>query len=133
MKDSNICTSAAERVILQATLLSHGYTVFIKATTTGKEHHIRAEVDTYSRLRSLQGYQIPVYVRNCEPRVTCWYRGLVMAHVMILSWSGVRIQQIINEENSSFFYGKREKVLETLRLHGVVPGDKHWRNMLWNE
>jgi hypothetical protein len=55
-----------------------------------------------------------------------------MAHMMNLSWSGDRIQQI-KEENSSFFYGKREKNLETLRSHGVVHGDKHFRSMLWNE
>jgi hypothetical protein len=72
------------------------------------------------------GYRVPnpVYVGHFEPRVTYWYHGQEMAHMMNLSWSGDRIQQIINEENSSFFYGKREKNLETLRSHGIVHGEE---------
>lgn len=56
-----------------------------------------------------------------------------MAHMMILSWSGTRLQQVINNENSSFFSKEREKTLTTLQSHGVIHGDIEWRNMLWDE
>ncbi|KAJ5749282.1 uncharacterized protein N7511_010978 [Penicillium nucicola] len=102
--------------IIKATLLSHGYTVVIKATTSDKDHYVQTEACTYF-----------------EPRVSYWYHGQLMAHMMILSWSGHRIQQIINEENSRFFYAEREKVLKILESHGVFHRDKAWRNMLWNE
>ncbi|PYI32282.1 hypothetical protein BP00DRAFT_456391 [Aspergillus indologenus CBS 114.80] len=40
--------------MLKATLLSHGYTVIITATTKEKEDALEAEVDNYHYLQSLQ-------------------------------------------------------------------------------
>lgn len=119
--------------LMKATLLSHGYTVVIKATTKKKQHTLEGEVDNYRRLRSLQGYQIPVCLGDFEPSVPYWYHGQLMAHMMILSWSGIRLQRIINDENLDFFHGEREKALKALREHGVEHRDKEWRNMLWDE
>jgi hypothetical protein len=56
-----------------------------------------------------------------------------MGQMMILSWSGSRLQYVINDENSSFFHQEREKALAMLRSHGVVHGDSEWRNMLWDD
>lgn len=81
----------------------------------------------------LQGYQIPVCLGDFEPRVTYWYHGQLMAHMMILSWSGIRLQQVINDENSGFFCKEREKALAILRSHGAGHSDSEWRNMLWDE
>ncbi|KAL2802113.1 hypothetical protein BJX63DRAFT_441397 [Aspergillus granulosus] len=119
--------------LLKATLLSHGYTVVIKATTKEKEHALKAEVDNYRRLRSLQGYQIPVCLGNFEPNIEYWYHGELMTHMMILSWSGIRLQRIINNENSAFLHGERNGCLSILRSHGVVHKDKEWRNILWDQ
>ena len=52
---------------------------------------------------------------------------------MVLSWSGTRLQYVINERNSSFFHQEREKALAVLRSCGVVHGDSEWRNMLWDD
>lgn len=119
--------------LLKASLLSHGYTVVIKATTAGKASYLRTEVDTYRCLAHLQGYQIPVCVGDFKPRIPYYYHGKPMGHMMILSWSGIRIQSIINEDNSAFFRGEREKLLKLLRSHGVTHNDAEWRNMLWND
>lgn len=73
---------------MKATLLSHGYTVIIKATTVEKQHRLQAEVDNYHHLRILQGQHIPVCVGEFQPRVTYWSHGELMAQMMILSWSG---------------------------------------------
>lgn len=51
---------------------------------------------------------------------------------MILSWSGTRLQHIINGDNSSFFDEERKKALAVLQLHGVIYNDSEWRNMLWD-
>ena len=56
-----------------------------------------------------------------------------MAQMMILSWSGSRLQHIINDENSKFFHQERDKALTVLHSHGVVHGDSEWRNMLWDD
>lgn len=119
--------------VMKAILLSHGYTVVIKATTKEKQHTLKAEVDNYRRLQNLQGYQIPVCLGDFEPSIEYWYHGRVMAHFMILSWSGTRLQRIINDENLDFFNEEREKALKALQERGVEHRDKEWRNMLWNE
>ena len=118
--------------LVKATLLSHGYTVIIKATTVEKQHRLQVEVENYCHLKSLQGQQIPVYLGVFKPRVAYWYHGELMVKMMILSWSGTRLQHIINDENSSFFNQERDKALAVLRSHGVVHGDGEWRNMLWD-
>jgi hypothetical protein len=56
-----------------------------------------------------------------------------MTHMMILSWSGTRLQRIINNENSAFFHEERNRCLSILQAHGVEHKDKEWRNMLWDE
>ncbi|KAE8154242.1 hypothetical protein BDV25DRAFT_148143 [Aspergillus avenaceus] len=119
--------------LIKAVLLSHGYTVIIKATTADKQHLIQAEADNYRYLKSLQGKQIPVCLGTFTPRVSYWYHGELMEHMMILSWSGSRLQYVINNKNLGFFQREREKALTVLRSHGVVHGDSEWRNMLWDD
>ncbi|EYE94545.1 uncharacterized protein EURHEDRAFT_378011 [Aspergillus ruber CBS 135680] len=119
--------------LMKATLLSHGYTVVIKATTKENQHALTTEVDNYRKLRSLQGYQIPVCSGDFEPSIAYWYHGQVMAHMMILSWSGTRLQRIIKDENLDFFHKEREKALKSLQKYGVEHRDKEWRNMPWDE
>jgi hypothetical protein len=63
----------------------------------------------------------------------CVYHGELMAQMMVLSWSGMRLQQVINDRNSSFFHRKREKALAVLRSRGVIHSDSEWRNMLWDD
>ncbi|KAG0153448.1 hypothetical protein PDIDSM_2100 [Penicillium digitatum] len=55
--------------LVKATLLSHGYTVVIKATTMEKQHRLQAEANNYRHLRSLQGNQIPVCLGTFTPQV----------------------------------------------------------------
>jgi hypothetical protein len=119
--------------LLKATLLSHGYTVIIKATTEEKERALIAEADNYRRLRTLQGHQIPVCLGSFVPNIEYWYHGEVMTHMMVLSWSGTRLQRLIDNENLAFFDEERNRCLSILRSHGVDHKDKEWRNMLWDE
>ncbi|KAJ5454034.1 uncharacterized protein N7458_004990 [Penicillium daleae] len=56
-----------------------------------------------------------------------------MAQMMVLSWSGMRLQHVINDRNSSFFHREREKALAVLRSRGVIHSDSEWRNMLWDD
>ncbi|KAJ5794985.1 hypothetical protein N7457_001584 [Penicillium paradoxum] len=118
--------------LVKATLLTHGYTVVIKATTAEKQHRLQAEVENYRHLTSLQGRQIPVCLGAFKPRIAYWYHGEMMAHMMILGWSGMRLQHVVNDQNSSFFDQKRKKALAVLRSHGIIHCDSEWRNMLWD-
>lgn len=100
--------------LVKATLLSHGYTVIIKATTMEKQHHLQAEVENYCHLRSLQGQQIPVCLRVFKPHIAYWYHDELMVQMMILSWSGMQLQHIVNNKNSSFFDQEHDKALAVL-------------------
>ena len=115
--------------LVKGTLLSHGYTMVIKATTVEKQRRLQAEANNYRHLRSLQGHQIPVCLGSFQPRVAYWYHGELMAQMMALSLSGTRLQHIINDEKSSFFNQERKKALIVLRSHGVVHNDSEWRNI----
>ncbi|KAJ5737457.1 uncharacterized protein N7483_002582 [Penicillium malachiteum] len=97
--------------LVKATLLTHGYTVVIKATTAEKQRRLQAEVENYVHLRSLQGQQIPVCLGAFKPRIAYWYHGEIMAHMMILGWSGIRLQHVINDENSTFSTWSARKFL----------------------
>ncbi|RAQ36301.1 hypothetical protein DPQ28_11775, partial [Pasteurella multocida] len=89
--------------------------VVIKATTKENQHALITEVDNYRKLRSLQGYQVPVRLGDFELSIAYWYHGQVMAHMMILSWSGTRLQRIIKDENLDFFHKERDKALKSLQ------------------
>ncbi|KAJ6126257.1 hypothetical protein N7471_010750 [Penicillium samsonianum] len=77
------------------------------------------------------------YIKRTEesesrsPNIQYWYHGELMAQMMILSWSGTRLQHVINDENYSFFHQERNKALAMFRSHGVIHSDDEWRNMLW--
>jgi hypothetical protein len=118
--------------ILKATLLSHGYTVVIKATSAQKEAGLQREISIYHHLRSLQGKHIPVCVGHFRPDTSYWYHGQRMTLMMVLGWSGIRVQNIVNKENELFLQTKRQSLLQVLQSHGVLHGDSEWRNMLWD-
>ena len=111
--------------MLKASLLSHGYTVVIKATTMEKKHNLQQEIRNYKRLRALQGLHIPVCVGDFKLRVPYVYWGELMAHMMILSWSGIRVQSLMEKEQA--------RLAKVLCLHRVVHQDNEKRNVLWNE
>lgn len=77
--------------------------LIIKSTTMEKQHRLQAEGENYCHLGSLQGQQNPIYLGVFKPRVAYWYHGELMVQMMILSWSGTRLQYIVNDENFSFF------------------------------
>ncbi|KAE8146486.1 hypothetical protein BDV25DRAFT_169850 [Aspergillus avenaceus] len=118
--------------ILKATLLSHGYTVIIKATSAQQEASLQKEIGIYHHLRGLQGNHIPVRLGGFRPGISYWYHGQRMTLMMVLGWSGVRVQKIINKENEPFFRAERRQLREVLQPYGVLHGDLEWRNMLWN-
>ncbi|KAI2947927.1 hypothetical protein CBS147323_11137 [Aspergillus niger] len=119
--------------MIDTTLLSCGYTVIMKATTVEKQHRLQTEVDNYHRLRNLQGQYIPVCLGDFKPRVAYWYHGRLMAQMMILSWSGTRLQHAVHDGNSRFFHQERDRALAALRSRGVIHCDSEWRNMLWDD
>lgn len=119
--------------MIKATLLSHGYTVVVKATTLVNQMYLEMETANYRSLRSLQGNIIPVCLGRFTPQVPYWYQGKLMEHMMVLSWSGTSLADVENNEDVQSFRRKRREVLSVLRSHGMMHLDTAWRNMLWDE
>ncbi|KAL1954121.1 hypothetical protein VTO42DRAFT_1745 [Malbranchea cinnamomea] len=119
--------------VMKATLTSHGYTVVIKATTADLVSRLQHEKKVYDLLHSLQGSEIPVCIGDFSPQIPYYYHGQVMAHMLVLSWAGIRTQNIVNKDNEHWFLQKREVALSKIRSFGVIHKDVAWRNVLWNE
>ncbi|GKZ98622.1 hypothetical protein AnigIFM59636_004604 [Aspergillus niger] len=132
--DSNSCTFVVGQDVSSKPPSFPADTRWImKATAVEKQHRLQTEVDNYHRLRNLQGQYIPVCLGDFRPRVAYWYHGKLMAQMMILSWSGTRLQHAIHDGNSRFFHQERDRALTALRSRGVIHCDSEWRNMLWDD
>ncbi|PWY67183.1 hypothetical protein BO70DRAFT_400648 [Aspergillus heteromorphus CBS 117.55] len=118
--------------MIQATLLSHGYTVIIKATTEDRRDRLRREMNVYQHLLPLQGLRIPVCVGHFHAYHPYWYHGERLTEMMVLSWAGVRIQQTDIGPEKMFWDDERRKLVNSLREHGIQHNDVAWRNLLWN-
>ncbi|PYH98304.1 hypothetical protein BO71DRAFT_447345 [Aspergillus ellipticus CBS 707.79] len=118
--------------MIQATLLSHGYTMIIEATTEDRCHRLRQEAKTYQHLRPLQGLCIPVYLGYLRPPHPYWYHGEPMTEMLIFSWAGIRIQQARVGQDELFIDRERKKLVDALRAHGIQHNNVAWRNLLWN-
>jgi hypothetical protein len=120
--------------MIKARLKSHGYTVLIKATEEKTRDKLMTEFHTYTALRDLQGTVIPVCLGEFQPRCPYWYHGSQMVSMMILSWSGMRINKheaspqlvrLMNREGS--------RASDIVAQHGFFEMDPAWRNVLWNK
>ncbi|EKV17431.1 Major facilitator superfamily domain, general substrate transporter [Penicillium digitatum] len=118
--------------LLKASLLSHGYTMLIKATSASRSHKINTELNNYESLMSLQGSQIPVCLGMFSPKIPYWYHGVQMEYMLLLSWSGIRTDQHVTLETSQFLDQEMRKLQDKLQEHGAVQKDSAFRNLLWN-
>lgn len=118
--------------LLKVTLLSHGYTMLIKATSMRRSHRIHAELENYENLMSLQGYQIPVCLGMFSPKIPYWYHGVRMECMLLLSWSGIRTEEHATLETRQFLEQEVQKLQDKLQEHGVIQRDATFRNVLWN-
>ncbi|OQE94873.1 hypothetical protein PENNAL_c0003G03955 [Penicillium nalgiovense] len=118
--------------LLKATLLSHGYTMLIKATDASKSHRIHAELRNYQNLMPLQGSQIPVCLGMFSPKIPYWYHGVYMRYMLLLSWSGIRTDQDAILQVCQYLEQETQSLELTLQEHGAVQKDASFRNVLWN-
>lgn len=117
----------------KATLLSHGYTMLIKATSMRQSDRIHAELENYENLMSLQGCQIPVCLGMFSPKIPYWYHGVRMEYMLLLSWSGIRTEEEhATLETCQFLEQEMHKLQDVFQEHGVIQRDASFRNVLWN-
>ncbi|KAI2883675.1 hypothetical protein CBS63078_11354 [Aspergillus niger] len=98
-----------------------------------RQLHRQLARDREFGFKQLHGQYVPVCLGDFQPRVAYWYHGRLMAQMMILSWTGTRLEHAIHDGNSHFFHQERDKALTVLRSRGVIHCDSEWRNMLWDD
>ncbi|KAJ5561929.1 hypothetical protein N7461_000690 [Penicillium sp. DV-2018c] len=118
--------------LLKATLLSHGYTVLIKATTSENSQRIKSELRNYKDLIVLQGSKIPVCLGMFKPQVPYWYHGSQMRYMLVLGWSGIRTDHELSPEARRFVIRQAAVLESILREHGAIHTDLQPRNVLYN-
>lgn len=114
--------------LLKATLLSHGYTMLIKATSMRRSRRIHAELTNYENLMSLQGCQIPVCLGMFSPKIPYWYHGVRMEYMLLPSWSGIRTEEHATLETGQFLEQEMRKLQDKFQ----EQRDAAFRNVLWN-
>jgi hypothetical protein len=118
--------------LLKATLLSHGYTVLVKATSSDQSRRIKGELRNYQDLILLQGSRIPVCLGMFEPKVPYWYHGARMCYMLVLSWSGIRTDHEMSLEARRFIDKQMAILKRILREHGAIHRDLAPRNVLYH-
>lgn len=140
--------------LVKATLMSHGYTVIIKATTAHGAEYLEHEIQVYNRLRPLQGFDVPMCMGELRPQPErpYWYHGEKTVRMLALSWAGFRLDfgmlydnddDDSDVDNSNKKKKKKKRVdhdkkhkecLQRMQALGVEVDDTTaWRNFLWNE
>ncbi|KAJ5865220.1 uncharacterized protein N7529_007136, partial [Penicillium soppii] len=119
--------------LLKVTLSSHGYTVPAKCTVPEFAEHFRHEAAVYTRLRSIQGIYIPLYLGSIDITHPYSYDGIAyLKHMMLLSPGGQPLDLALREMSQDSLIAKMKESLSHMhRLH-VVHKDPAPRNWFYN-
>ncbi|OJD21639.1 hypothetical protein ACJ73_07018 [Blastomyces percursus] len=116
-------------------LLSHGYTLLAKGVERNNLHKLEHEKEVYHRLRDIQGNYIPVClgIVVLDQKYPYYYDEGVYTHMLLLSWAGKPISEIMKSDDSACVIEMTSQSLQAIHHAGVLHGDAEPRNILWNE
>ncbi|EDN08383.1 predicted protein [Histoplasma mississippiense (nom. inval.)] len=116
-------------------LLSHGYTLLAKGVERNNSHKLEHENEVYHRLHDIQGDYIPVClgIVVLDSKYPYYYDEGVYTHMLLLSWAGKPISEVMKSDNSACVIEMTSQSLQAIHLAGVLHGDVEPQNILWNE
>ncbi|EDN11401.1 predicted protein [Histoplasma mississippiense (nom. inval.)] len=116
-------------------LLSHGYTLFAKGVERNNSHKLEHEYEVYHRLHDIQGNYIPVClgIVVLDPKYPYYYDEGVYTHMLLLSWAGQPISEVLKSDNSASVIEMTSQALRAIHLADVLHCDVEPRNILWNK
>ncbi|KAI4136474.1 MAG: hypothetical protein LQ341_005600 [Variospora aurantia] len=119
-------------MMFKVSTAAYGYTFIAKGTIGGFIPHLQHEAQVYSRLRKLQGHDIPVYLGNIDlAKPILDFGGVEIVHMLLLAYGGQRVAD--NEvEKPSDLRLQVESFKAKLERFGLEHGDLEHRNILWN-
>ncbi|EDN07614.1 predicted protein [Histoplasma mississippiense (nom. inval.)] len=115
-------------------LLSHGYTLLAKGVERNNLRKLEHENKVYHRLHDIQGNHIPVClgIVVLDPKYPYYYDEGVYTHMLLLSWAGQPISEVMKSDNSACVIEMTSQSLQAIHLAGVLHRDVAPRNILWN-
>lgn len=126
----------ARGALFRITLLSHGYTLAAKGTTSSSVRFIEHEARIYEQLQPIQGLYVPVSLGTIDLRELgrrYFYAADVhIIYFLLLSWAGRDLREAREQPSS---VGIRRNVIRSLQsLHalGVAHGDVRRENLVWS-
>ncbi|KAK4441969.1 hypothetical protein QBC34DRAFT_453384 [Podospora aff. communis PSN243] len=130
----------ARGAMFAITLLSHGYTLVAKGTTSASTRFLEHEALVYERLQPIQGLYVPVSLGTIDllelGRRYFYAPDVHVVTLLLLSWAGKDLRELETREQTWISRDAvRKGVLRCLRnLHnfGVAHGDVRRENLLWN-
>ncbi|KAI9762372.1 MAG: hypothetical protein M1840_001265 [Geoglossum simile] len=108
--------------LFRITLVSHGYVLVAKATSSTNSSALHHEEYIYGYLQRMQGITVPVCVGGFDLDIPWYYEWLELRRMLLLSYSGRRVR---GEEKAEWMeaWGKVED-------EGVSHNDWGRRNVL---
>ncbi|KIW85482.1 hypothetical protein Z517_00873 [Fonsecaea pedrosoi CBS 271.37] len=133
-KDLEYCEElylwGARGVLYRLRLPHWGYTVVAKGTRPEFVMDLQHEAKIYSKLRSIQGIHVPVYLGSYTLDRPLQYAGSVsIVHLMVLSFGGYSLNHLRKTPATT------DTAIDGLRaIHklGILHHDVARRNMLWD-
>lgn len=126
----------ARGALFRITLLSHGYTLVAKGTTSSSVRFIEHEARVYEQLQPIQGVYVPVSLGTIDLRELgrrYFYAADVhIIYLLLLSWAGRDLREAREQITSA---GMRRTVIRSLQsLHtlGVAHRDIRRENLVWS-
>ncbi|KAI9788265.1 MAG: hypothetical protein M1816_007031 [Peltula sp. TS41687] len=118
--------------LFRVTLISHGYTFVGKGTVAPLVRVLRKEAHMYSRLDSIQGTAVPVYLGSVDLARIFWLTCSVsIEHVLLMSWGGEEAWQ--REQDGVMLARETRRTIKEVQQLGVYQCDVREPNLLWNE
>lgn len=126
----------ARGALFKVTLLAYGYTFIGKGTVSAFIPDLRHEERVYSRLRSLQGVNVPVYLGSIDLHAMnkIYYYGhrVYIVYLMFLSWAGEVVWHVPDKEQAMVYRASAQTALALVHQEGVVHRDVREPNALIN-
>ncbi|OJD17116.1 hypothetical protein AJ78_02760 [Emergomyces pasteurianus Ep9510] len=116
-------------------LSSHGYTLLAKGVERNNLHKLEHENEVYHRLHDIQGNHIPVClgIVVLDPKYPYYYDEGVYTHMLLLSWAGQPISEVMKSDTSACVIEMTSQSLQAIHIAGILHGDVEPRNILWND
>ncbi|KAI1846941.1 hypothetical protein JX265_014015 [Neoarthrinium moseri] len=119
--------------LFKVRLSSHGYTLVAKGTESSNLFRLRHECNIYSRLRAVQGENVPVCLGMIDVALPLYCDGGVYEHLLFLSWAGRSVSHCLNQLGHTLISTGIAGSYTKVHNLGIIQNDAALRNFLYDE